>query len=123
MPAMAPAVYFGSLLLIRLLFNDCLYVQADRIAGHKTLPVLLCDRSVRRILSILIAVSFLAALLLIRLRNAPGTYALAAAPMLTVCSYRYLLRRPTWLTLKANILLDISYWITAAGAFLGNRMG
>jgi len=111
------AVYLAAILLARLLFNDCLYVQADRIAGHRTLPVVLCDPTVHKVAWSAIAAMTLSVVGILFLHPSPGAASFAAAPLLNAFCLYHLDRKPNWFTLKATLALDAPLWVTALLVF------
>lgn len=104
--------YLTATILIRLLFHDCLHVQADRIAGLQTLPVVSCEGMVMRL--VLVAsgsMLVLASILAITLKQVP-VLSLLLAPVMELVCLMYLFRKPHWLTLKASILFESPIWLT-----------
>lgn len=112
------ALYFVSMMLTRLFLNDCLNVQADRIAGYRTLPVLLGDRCIPWVSGLTITVMLATSVVLIVMKPVPPAYGLLAAPILNLYCFRFLMRQPEWLTLRANLTLDMPFWFTALSVYI-----
>ncbi|MBN1297810.1 hypothetical protein JXA80_13600, partial [bacterium] len=106
----AAAFLIASTILIRLLFHDCLNVQADRISGHRTLPVLVCERRIRMVTGSVIVVTAAAAITLWTLSHTPTAAGLLMIPLVNALCLVYMTRKSGWLSLRATIILDAPLW-------------
>jgi len=97
----------------KIIFFDYLNVQADRISGLKTLPVIINEKSIRNIMIATVSIIAISAVaIMLSLTKLPSA-GLLFAPAIDILLLKYIYRTQTWFNLKASLYLQSPIWVAA----------